>query len=85
MGSIEIAHIEQMYHILDLLSMRMTDVRNDSFCELGLVIPNVTYCSFNRGHFDHSPAATCRFLLLCDRATNISHTYRECVNMSFWL
>jgi hypothetical protein len=41
MGSIEIAHIEYIYHFLHLLSMRMTD-------EFGQVPQKVTFCSFKK-------------------------------------
>jgi hypothetical protein len=46
MGSIEILHIEEIYHFLDMLSLTMTDLQLTFPCEFGHVAQQVTFYSF---------------------------------------
>jgi hypothetical protein len=77
--SIKIAHIEQIYCFLDLLSMRITAQKHIFLCESGLVAQKVTDCSFkssplsltlviglNVTHFSQRKTPQIREIMLCN-------------------
>jgi hypothetical protein len=43
----EIAHIERIYPLIDLFSMRMTNLKLTFLCEFGRGAHKATYCAFN--------------------------------------